>query len=431
MVTRACVCVRRLSGGRRSQEVRFNRLLANEKVTIDRLIDGWSEQTAPAVSGRHVLAIQDTSEINFRTTKTRRRGLGEIGKGVGRGLLVHAMVAVAADSGSCLGLVGGRVWTRKGRVTIAHDKRPLSDRESERWVSTGEQAKSVLAAASMVTIVGDRESDFYAFWATLPGPTQHLIARVMHDRSLADGSSLYAAGERLVWAGTRSIDLPARAPNRPARSAQLSVRFGPVLLRRPQGRHYRHLPDNVPLTFIEVTETAPPHRTEALHWRLLTTHEVGDAAAAWRIVDWYQRRWTIEQLFRLMKKQGLRLEDSQAETADRLIKLAAIATKAAAVTLQLLQARDATSAEPASTVFNDEEAVVLDALNGEYEGKTMLQRNPHAPRTLAWAAWIIGRLGGWDGYPSSKPPGAITLHHGLEQFRTIVKGWSLRNVCMP
>lgn len=431
MVTRASACVRRLSGGRRSQEVRFNRLLGNEKVTIERLIEGWSEQTALAAAGRHVLAIQDTSEINFRTTVNRRRGLGEIGKGVGRGLLVHAMIAVDADTGSCLGLVAGRIWTRKGRVSIPHDKRALSDRESERWVSTGEQAKGILATAAVVTIVGDRESDFYAFWATLPSPTHHLIARVMHDRSLADGSGLYAAGERLAFASTRSIDLPARAPNRPARSARLSLRFGPVLLQRPRGTHHRHLPEDVPLTLIEVIEPAPPERTEALHWRLLTTHDVHDAAAAWRIVDCYQRRWTIEQLFRLMKKQGLQLEDSQIETADRLIKLAAIATKAAAVTLQLLQARDGNSAEPAGTVFSDDEAVVLEALDIDYRGKTMLQRNPHPPRSLAWAAWIIARLGGWDGYPSSKPPGPITLQHGLEQFRTIVKGWSLRNVCMP
>jgi hypothetical protein len=431
MVARASACLRRLSGGWRSQEVRFGRFLRNDKVTVARLIEGWSEQTTPAAAGRHVLAIQDTSEINFATTPGRRRGLGEIGKGVGRGLLVHAMVAVDADTGSCLGLVGGRIWTRKGRVTIPHDKRALSDRESERWVSTGEQGKAVLARAAMVTIIGDRESDFYAFWATLPSPTHRVIGRVMHDRSLADGSSLYAAGEHFACADTRSIDLPARAPNRPARSVQLTLRFGPVSLRRPKSKAHVHLPESVPLTLVEVVELEPPANTEPLHWLLLTTHDVHDAVSAWQIVDWYTRRWTIEQLFRLMKTQSLRLEDSQIETADRLLKLAAIATKAACVTLQLLQARDAKSTEPASTAFNPDELVVLDALNAEYTGKTVLQRNPHPSKSLAWAAWIIGRLGGWDGYPSSKPPGPITLRHGLEQFRTIVRGWSLKNVCMP
>src|SRR5580704_16959456 len=94
MVMRPSVCLRRLARGRRSQQVGFGRFLANRKVTIERLITGWSDQTAGAVAGRHVLAIQDTSEINFRTKPGRRRGLGEIGKGVGRGLLLHAMLAV-------------------------------------------------------------------------------------------------------------------------------------------------------------------------------------------------------------------------------------------------------------------------------------------------------------------------------------------------
>ena len=49
----------------------------------------------------------------------------------------------------------------------------------------------------------------------------------------------------------------------------------------------------------------------------------------------------IEQLFRLMKQQGLKVEDSQIAIADRLVKLIAIAAKAACLAmLQLVQARD-------------------------------------------------------------------------------------------
>jgi hypothetical protein len=249
--------MRRLGGGARSQEVRFGRFLGNSKVTVDRLIAGWSEQTGPAAAGRHVLAIQDTSEINFRTTTARRRGLGEIGKGTGRGVLVHAMLALDADSGSCLGLVAGRVWTRKGRVTVPHDKRALEDRESERWVCTGIDSKKVLASAAMVTIIGDRESDFYSAWATLPGPNFHLISRAMHDRCLADGSSLFAASNDFEFADTRTIELRARA-DRPARSATLNLRFGKVALRRPGGAAHRHLPKSVSVTLIELVESRPP-----------------------------------------------------------------------------------------------------------------------------------------------------------------------------
>lgn len=430
MVLRSSVCMRRLGGGQRSQEVRFGRYLANSKVTIKRLIEGWSEQTAPAAAGRHVLAVQDTSEVNFRTTAARRRGLGEIGKGVGRGVLVHGMLALDADSGSCLGLVAGHVWTRKGRIAVPHDKRRLEERESDRWVCTGIEAKKVLAAAAMVTVIGDRESDFYAAWAVLPGPHFHLISRAMQDRCLADGSKLFAASEGFPLADTKTIELRARA-GRPARSAMLELRFGQVALRRPSGSAHRHLPASVTVTLVELIEPHPPKGVEPLHWRLLTTHEVLDPEGAWRIAHWYKQRWIIEQLWRLLKLQGLRLEDSQLATADGLIKLAAVAAKAAAITVQLQQARDGKDDEPASIAFPEREIAVLDATNTRIEGKTALQKNPHRKQSLAWAAWIIARLGGWDGYPSSRPPGPITYRHGLEHFRIILLGWDTRDMCMP
>jgi hypothetical protein len=430
MVLRSSVCVRRLGGGQRSQQVRFGRYLANSKVTIERLIEGWSEQTGPAAAGRHVLAVQDTSEINFTTTAARRRGLGEIGKGVGRGVLLHGMLALDADSGSCLGLVAGRIWTRKGRITIAHGKRALEDKESERWVCTGLEAKKVLAKAAMVTVIGDRESDFYAAWASLPGPNFHLISRAMHDRCLADGSKLFAASQGFKIVETKTIELRARA-GRPARSATVNLCFGQVALRRPEGKAHRHLPDSVTVTLVELVEPHPPKGAERLHWRLLTTHDIPDAATAWRIVHWYKQRWLIEQLWRLLKLQGLRLEDSQLATAEGLIKLTAIAAKAAAIVLQLQQARGGQSDEPASIAFPEHEIAVLAATNTRIEGKTALQKNPHRKHSLAWAAWIIARLGGWDGYPSSRPPGPITYKYGLEQFRIILIGWTSRDVCMP
>jgi hypothetical protein len=427
MVARKSVCLRRLARGCRSAIVRYGRFLANPKVTLAALLDGWGEQTAAAARGRHVLAIQDTSEIKFSTSPEQRRGLGEVGKGNSRGLLVHAMLALDAVSGSCLGLVGGRIWTRDGRVTVPHRQRALPDKESERWIATAVRAQQVLAAATMVTVVSDRESDFYADWATAPGPNFHLLTRVMQDRRLADGGSLYATAASFPVAGTAAIELRGRGPKGPSRQAHLTLRFGPVVLHRPQGSD-RSLPKSVPLNLVEVVELEPPAGSEPVHWRLLTTHDVDAVAAAWQIVEWYKARWTIEQLFRVMKTQGLKLEDSQLETADRLLKLAAIATKAAAVTLQLVQARDGRSTEPARLAFNANEIAALDALNPEVEGKTRLQKNPHPRHTLAWASWIIAHLGGWDGYASSRPPGPITFKHGLEYFHAFAAGWRARHV---
>jgi hypothetical protein len=414
MVVRTTVCVRRLANGCRAQIVRYGRFLANPKVTVAALLEGWGEQTARAVAGRHVLAIQDTSEVHFRTTAGRPRGLGEVGRGNIHGLLVHAMVALDAATGTCLGLVGGRVWTRHGRVTVAHKRRALADKESERWITTALRAKEVLAAAAMVTVVADRESDLYAEWATVPGANFHVLTRVMQDRRLANGARLYATGARFAEADTRGIVVPRRGPHEPSREARLTLRFGRVVLNRPQDSA-RDLPPCVTLTLIEIIERDAPAGVAPLHWRLLTTHDVTSVDAAWQIVAWYKLRWAIEQLFRILKSQGLQLEDSQIARADRLLKLAAIATKAAALTLQLAQARGGGD-EPASLAFTSEEMAALEAVNTQVEGKTETQKNPHIRHSLAWAAWIIARLGGWDGYRSSRPPGPITFKHNAVQL---------------
>ena len=168
MVMRQSICLRRLGEGSRAREVGFGRLLANDKVTVERLIEGWNIQTRCAIAGRHVLAIQDTTEINFRTTKDRQRGLGEIGKVIGRGVLAHAMVAVDAFTGSCLGLVTGSIYTRDGRIETPHAKRPPEKKESYRWIETAAAAKPILVKASTVTVVADRESDIYAEWQCCP-----------------------------------------------------------------------------------------------------------------------------------------------------------------------------------------------------------------------------------------------------------------------
>jgi Transposase DDE domain len=430
MVAGKDVCLRRLAKGNRAREVRFNRFLGNAKVTTAGVIESWSERTVAAAEGRHILAIQDTSEINFATTAKRRRGLGEIGHGNGRGVLLHPMLAVDAENGSCLGLLSGRVWTRKGRRTVSHDLRGLSDKESQRWIDTALAAKPLLAKAAMVTALGDRESDIFALYASVAAERFHVIARSMHDRKLADGIGLYAASEGMAVVDQRAIVLPARA-QRAERVAVLELRFGAVNLARPQTRFLRHLPKSLPLNLVDVREPDPPAGMEPLHWRLLTTHPVTNAEQAWRIVEWYKRRWLIEQFFRVLKTQGFKLEDSQVGTADRLLKLVAIAAKAAVITIQLLQARDGRSHQPAQIAFDVDEVATLAALNHTIEARSKRLKNPHPPDSLAWAAWIIGRLGGWDGYPSSKPPGPITMKHGLEYFHAVAVGRSLKDVCMP
>jgi Transposase DDE domain len=416
-----------MAGGVWRQQMRFWRFICNKRVTIEKLIEGWSEQTRIAVCDRHVLAIQDTSDIKFSTTKDSRRELGKVGKGNVYGVLLHAMMAVDADTGACLGLAGGKVWTRKRDVEVPHAQRALVDKESSRWVTTADQGKEVLAQARLITVINDREGDFYAHWARTPAPGVHLLSRAMHDHAVVKGGTLHKAVKHVPFSAKAVIDVPQRM-DRPARKAHLVLRFGSVALRRPKNTIEKGLPESVAVNFVEVIEQHPPKGVEPIHWLLLTTHAVETAADAWRIAAWYKRRWIIEQFFRSMKTQGLQIEDSQLETADRLMKMVAIAAKAATIVIQLVQARNGDDLLPAEFAFSAEEIEVLAAINKDVQGKTELQKNPHHKGTLAWAAWIIAKLGGWSGYASHRPPGPITFHHGLAQFQAVAGAWALEDV---
>jgi len=426
MLLAKTVCLKRLGSGR-GGELGAGRFFANPKVTAEKIVDSWADRTREAVSGRHILAIQDTSEIHFATRPGRRRGLGPCGHGNAHGVLAHVMLALDADSRACLGLVHGQVWNRPGVVKTPLRRRALSARESRRWVETAERARDILEKAATVTVITDREGDMYPIWARVPDDRMHVLSRVMSDRRLVGekpGVTLHTVAQRFRVAGRATIALPARTPKRAARNARVAIRFGTVEIARPVNEKDRTLPKSVRLSLIEVREIRPPKGVEPLHWRLLTTHAVPDVAKAWLVVSWYQDRWSIEQLFRVDKSQGLGLEESQLHTAEGLLKLTAAAMKAACVDMQLVQERDGVHGLPATTVFTEAETDTLAALNPTLEGRTEKQRNPHPEGSLARAGWVIARLGGWNCY--GHPPGPITFHRGMECFNSIHRGYSMR-----
>jgi hypothetical protein len=111
----------------------------------------------------------------------------------------------------------------------------------------------------------------------------HVLTRAMKDRALVGGGTLFAAAVAPV-AGRRAIELPARDPGHPKRTARVELRHREVAIVRPQQERDRSLPPSVRLRVIEVRETDPPEGVETLHWRLLTTYAIADAEAAWEIV---------------------------------------------------------------------------------------------------------------------------------------------------
>lgn len=428
MVLRRTVTVRRLGGGEAGEKA-IGRFLRNERVSEAELMAAARAHALEQVSGRRVLAIQDTSEINFSRHKLGKAGFGRGGNGVDPAFFVHPVLAVDGDDGTIVGLLDVQLWERT--APAAQDpRRTTDDKESRRWLAGAAAAAGARAAgATAVTVIADREGDLYPAFARRP-PEVDLLVRAQTDRVLADGGHLFAHLDDLPVAGTFVLELPA-VPGRAARRATMVLRYGPVGLRRPHANTDRDLAESVALHALDVREIDPPAGVEPVHWRLLSSAAIETVAAAHRAIADYRRRWHIEQLFRTLKSQGLGLEDSQVETPPVLRRLAIVALRAAVVCMQLVHARDGLDQRPATAAFQAADIAVLAAIAPTVDGKTDRLRNPFAPRSLPWAAWIIARLGGWHGARNAKPPGPITMHRGLQCFHDIAHGFRLKNVSIP
>jgi len=424
------MCLHALADSREEAR-RFGAFLDNEAVTRHEMLVRAGRLTAQRAAGRQVVVASDTSEHNYARHAGRKRGFGTVGNGTDIGVLIHPVLAMDGVTGGILGLVGAEVINRAPGKVADHKLRDADDKESRRWLAGMETAGDVLAGAAQITMVEDREGDIYDQFARRP-QNVHLLVRAARDRSLAGESKLFEPCVTWSEVTRYTITVPAKRGRheRAERSAVVAVRFGEVAVRRPALASKR-LPANLMLRVVDVREVdPPPGPVERVHWCLLTTHAVTTAADAVQMVRWYRLRWTIEQLFRTMKTDGVDVETSQITTPGSLIKLVTVALIAAVRVMQLVIGRDGTTQQPLSDVLADPaEVPALMAINATLQGRTALLKNPFDPTSLAWYAWIAARLGGWSGYTSKgyKPAGPKTMARGLKRLDAMVTGWLLAN----
>jgi hypothetical protein len=405
--------------------MRFRRFLHNGSVTASEMSRHAGALTAQRVAGRHVVAVQDTSELVLRS-RHGRGSYGLVGKGNAAGLLLHAVLAVEAGTNALLGLVAMQVWNRTGQELAPRRQRATADKESQRWIDGTREAGDVLAAAASITMLVDSEGDFYELFAERPHNVD-LIVRACQNRRIAaakDGPGLlFDFIDAQPEQARIAVTIPA-APGRRARDTELAVRFAPVTVRRPRNGADPALPLTVDVTLVDVREVSRPEDgSDPVHWRLLTTHSVTTVGEARRIVDLYRTRWIIEEFFRTLKTAGFDIEAAEIGDPHAMINFVAAATVAAVTIKQLVQARDGNTDQRLSDAFDPDDRPILEAVCARLEGKTERQRNPHPKGSLAFAAWVIARLGGWTGYYGK--PGAKVMRIGLAEFHAIKYGTTL------
>ena len=418
------------------------------------------------VSGRHVLSIQDSSSIGFQVYAGRKKGLKNVGgSGERPGFIVHPNLLIDADDGRCLGLGDLAIfddWVGTGDPKGGLHKQ-TDTKKTGRWIASGKAVRDSLSTAQMITHIADREADFYEMLIEFGQHKQaheHLIVRAHDDRLLGrmegrgkakkggKGDETVQTGEnteiifpyrsllstmiqRLPVQAELTLQLPTTA-KRVAREAHLVLRYARnVPIRRPRTlskRTYqgKPLPFYMYINVIDLVEVMPENATYTpMHWRIYTSHALQNVEQAKQVIQWYCWRWKVELLFATVKSSGLNLEFALVDYGDKLKKLAIFVLMAAIQTIQLLQARDGASQQNILDCFTPTQVELIQELNPKLEGNTLKQKNPHPKDSLAFATWVMARLGGWKGLRSQRPPGIKTISRGLVIFFQIQKAAEL------
>ena len=386
----------------------------------------------------HLLCISDTTDIYLDTHRGRLKpdGVGFVGRNSGLGFFIHPTLLVEIDQtegGRIVGYSSIQIWQRdeiKGtRTSDRYKELAIEEKESYKWIRSAAESKERLPQAQLLTMIGDREADIYEEFARVPDERTHILIRCCQDRYVADGKKLFEKLEQSAVGGHYEVLLEAdQRSGRRKRKACLQVKWIEVEITAPN--RYRGDVKSVRLQAIEAKEIGL-NEEEAICWRLLTTHEVRTFADARRMIGYYRWRWQIEQMFRVLKRQGLNIEASQLESGEAIKNLCVMAIPTALRIMQLVGARDGGTNEEIAEAFTLEETACLKAILSKVEGKTEKQKNPYRREKLAWGAWIIARLGGWSGYTSDRPAGVITMKNGLKKFNQYYQGYRLarEDVC--
>ena len=428
--------IRQLTGDESSAKG-FYRFLQNDRVSEEDIVWNLSANCQAACRGKYVVCIQDTTEINLSSHSNRIKKDDSIGttnanNEKGLGFLLHPSLVLDGIEGIPYGYADIKVWSRPLKFKSKHERRynslPIQEKESYKWLEVSQNTKTALKdIVGGMVIVQDREGDIYEQFALIPEAGTDLLIRARTNRTLKNKTKLFSCLS--AHPAQDSYEVIVEAPkSRKKRTARMEIRYKEVEITKTDATS-KGVARSVNLWLIEAKETGYGG-SDKICWRLLTTIAIENAEIAKMCIEWYSWRWIIEEVFRILKKEGYNIEASELEYASSVRKMSLMIME---VIIKLFLMRLA-YAEPevelsADTCFTEAEQECLEHQIARLEGKTEKQKNPYITKDLKRYVWVIARLGGWKGYESKRHPGITTLWIGLKYFKAAFEGWELmRNV---
>lgn len=379
----------------------------------------WQRTRGQADRGRFLI-VDDTTEIDFGS-KRQAAGLGPVGRGTGRGFLLHSALVVDPRDEWVVGLAGQVLFHRrpapKGE-TLAQKLR--RDRESAVWGQLIELVGPPPATAQWVHVM-DRGADDFEVFCRAQRLGVDWVGRVksrnrlVRDEVGREGSlSEVLAGAPA--AGGYTLELRAR-PKQPARRAHIEVAFAAVTTpvpRHPATSLKALAPGPIPQWVVWAREVDPPPTVKGpIDWVLLTSLPVRDLESAMEVIHYYEKRWLIEEWHKALKT-GCRVEGRQLHTGHGLETLTGVLS---VVAVRLLQMKEVGRRAP--------RGAAREMVPGRYvELVHRARRGRGRPEDWTVRDFFRGLagLGGFLGRKSDGEPGWITIWRGWEALHWMLRG---------
>lgn len=273
----------------------------------------------------------------------------------------------------------------------------------------------------MVVTLCDREADIYEVLVEAQRLKAKFVVRAAWDRHIAhdDFPRLWLLLEGQAVAGFLTLELPRRE-KRQKRQARLALRFSTVTLEPPQ-RHRAAVPEPLPslsLYAVHVKEVDPPADEPGIEWLLLTNIPVQTVDEALQRVEWYQKRWLVEELHKILKS-GCRIEACRLQTSQRLIRYVTLCSVIAWRLHWLTYVNRTMPTTPATTILAPEEVAALHVLASRALPPAT------SPLTTREAVHLIAKLGGFLGRRHDGEPGITAIWRGWQRLTDLALMWSL------
>jgi hypothetical protein len=394
------------------------RLFDQDEVTFE-AVTAAHRGSSRAVGPGTWLVINDTTELDFGYAR-EIPGAGRTGSGKGTGFFLHSALVVAADGPEIIGLAGQELYTRPQEKIprVTSPQRRKRTRETDVWGRVIDQVGPAPEGARFVHVCDRGADNFEVYCHLLEQRDGWVIRAAQLRRKVRDEQgrevTLEKAVSRRPCLGTYELQVPAN-DEQPARTATLEVRTAKIVLSPPKNGLSRYVREcgirQIPMWAVEVREVRPQAGVEPLRWVLVTSDEAMEYAAAWRTIEWYERRPVIEEYHKCLKT-GCRVESRQYRTADRLAPVIGLCSVLA---VRLLQLKTAARIEPNRSAAELVPPTWLKAL-------PLLTKRKQPIRTIRDFVRALAGLGGFLGRKSDGEPGWQTIWRGLDTLLLCLRG---------